>query len=607
MDFRQLKEAIKTKVDLVDLVAESVRLRRSGRSMKGLCPFHDEKTASFHVFPDSQTFRCFGCSKGGDVFTWVMETERIEFLEALRLLAERCGLPMPERLGSGKEKAGPGKREYLEVLSLAQGFFLENLSAPEAVEAREYVEARGLEGVRSDFGLGFAPGPKEIGGRRRWPLAGFFASRRVPPALGVEVGLLGRTRTGEVFDRFRNRLMFPIHDERGRIVGFGGRILPGHESEREPKYLNSPESPVFNKRRLLFGLHQARKRGTAGKVPPLVVMEGYTDVLAANSVGVLGAVATLGTSLTPEHALLLQRFSDEEPVLLFDGDRAGRAAAVRAFRALAESMVPARIALLEEGLDPADLVREGGGDGLRRVLGRARPALDVWLELISMDCDMTRPEGRAEAAQQCRELLSGVRDPAGRRFLQKELASRLYLEERALEPRRLRLPQSFGAGDPGTGKHGLPDPEERARRCVLAALSLDPSLLPALEERWGADEEEFFPDPKLRTLLRDCREGLLDRAGTLEPGELWKSWWTRAAGDEGWKALLLDLQDFASTLTDPAQAASDGVVFLERKALRRATTRLKERIRRAHEQGDSRTARELERKLLAYCRRAAEA
>ncbi|MEZ5990718.1 MAG: DNA primase, partial [Planctomycetota bacterium] len=391
---QQAKELVRQRIDLVSLVGEVVPLKRSGRSFKGLCPFHEEKTPSFHVHPESQIFRCYGCGEGGDLFAFVMKREGIGFREALEELAERAGVDLPR--GGGGARRGPAKQQYLEVLARAQAFFAARLRAPEGAEAMRYVEGRGLEAALVPFGLGHAPGPSEApGGGRHWPLVAELGRAGVPLPLAAELGLVGRTERGQWYDRFRNRLTFPIHDGQGRIVGFGGRILPGHEGEREPKYLNSPESPVFNKRSLLFGLAKARQ----ARARRLVVMEGYTDVIACHLAGIPEAVATLGTSLTREHAALIRRYAPDGTVLLFDGDEAGRRAAERAYAALSAETLPARICLLEGGKDPADLARAEGREGIERVLDGARDALEVWIELLSARHDPSRHEGKVAVAE----------------------------------------------------------------------------------------------------------------------------------------------------------------------------------------------------------------
>ena len=239
-EWDQAKEQIKSRLDLVRIVGETVALKRSGRSFKGLCPFHEEKTPSFHVFPDSQHFKCFGCGQGGDVFSWTMARESLEFGPAMRLLAERASVTLPNAGADGARAARrrAEQNQLSDVVAAVQAFFAEQLKSREAEAARRYLQERELSEAIAPFGLGYAPGP--VDGNAPIALATWFERRELPVEAGVQLGVLGRSQRGMAYDRFRNRVTFPIQDERGRIVGFGARILPGHESEREPKYLNSP-------------------------------------------------------------------------------------------------------------------------------------------------------------------------------------------------------------------------------------------------------------------------------------------------------------------------------------------------------------------------------
>ncbi len=593
-DFDDAKVQIKDRVDLMQLVAESVPLKRTGSSFKGLCPFHGEKTPSFHVFPGSQTFKCFGCGKGGDVFTWVMETESLGFFEAMKLLAERAGVALPEQSEESRQQARVAKTA-LQLLSELQGFYLERLRAEDAAEARQYMEQRGLAPAQQLFGIGYMPGPRAGGVPEE--LARWLRGQRVPKELALELGLIFDTRQGPL-DRFRHRLSFPIHDERGRVVGFGGRILPGYESEREPKYLNSPESPVFSKRRLLFGLHQARRQ----KAKRLVVMEGYTDVIAAQMAGVAGAVATLGTALTRQHASLLRRFSSDGVVLLFDGDAAGRRAAERAFHVLAPEELEASVCLLPEGLDPADLVQEQGAEALEKVLAAARPAWQVFVELLGDRCNLSSPEGRQQAAGSCRELLSGIEEFRRRRLLAEQLGRVLMIPEEVLLPQRRRQ-GSAAAARPAPASVER-DSEGHARDSIFAALLAEPGLLVELEERME-DEESFFPKELPRLLLGQLRDSVISTGDVPSPDELLSSWMTTAAEIPGAVQHLSSLADLARTFEDPRLALLGGVDFLDRKRHARELSRLKEGYRQALAAGDEAAARELELALQQALRRRA--
>ena len=608
MDFsasREAKERIKTKLDLVQLIGEHVPLKRAGRTYKGLCPFHDEKTPSFTVFPESQHFKCFGCSIGGDVFTFIMEREKLGFRETLELLAERTGVQLP-RVSAKDVQAKNQRMGLIEVLGQAQQWFVENLSRASGTAVGSYVEERGLQRAVTTFGLGYAPGAAP-GRMLPHGLADYLRQRGANLGDCVQLGLIGRTESGNFYDRFRNRLMFPIRDERGRIVGFGGRILPGHESDREPKYLNSPESPVFNKRHVLYGLHEVRQnevrvRGTeaAQKERKLIVMEGYTDVIAAHLGGVPIAVATLGTSLTREHTSLLRRFAPDGVTLLFDGDRAGKAAAERAFLSLTGELVPARIGLLPEGRDPADVVQTDGREGLELVVEDARDALTVWLELLRERVDTRTHEGKVSAANACRELLKGVDDPLRRDDLAQRIANALVINPEHLRP-RMQAPRSQPEA-PQRERAPVRDKNDQLQDLVLAALYLSPDLLESLEDQldqasFEKVEDPFallFPRPLPRKLVDCLRDMVLDTGVDPSSGDLLKAWMNLVSGDSAATGYVLRLVDLAEIIQDPKLPLNDGVMFHRRRVLLSEVDRLRNALREALAAGSSGDARAIE-------------
>jgi len=586
-DRERFKEEVRARNDLVELVSEQISLKRSGRSYKACCPFHTEKTPSFHVNPESQHYHCFGCHKGGDVFNWVMETERVDFPEALRILAERQGMEVPRMGGRASKEAGQ-KRDAFGVLESVRQFYFQAFELRGAEAARRYAASRGLMAARESFGIGFAPGGSPA------PLVEHFRKKKLPLELGLQLGLLGRAHSGELYDRFRNRLMFPIADERNRCVGFGGRILPGFESEREPKYLNSKESPVFNKRRLLFGLAEFRKAKERND-DPLIIMEGYTDVIAAHLAGMRNAVATLGTSLTSEHARLIQRFSRKGAILLFDGDRAGRQAAERAYQGLATAMVPARIALLDDGVDPADLVAKGGKEALQELCDQAKPAVEVFIELLGMRFPLGTPEGKASVVGACREVLREVPDPAHRQILVQEFSRRLYLDPQAFQ---------LGGGGrrplPGRGQQGrengsvknLPEsPESKAWDHILASILSEPETFLLFDECWAFSQYKADPpkiqDPFAAKVLSTLRERVLETGDVPSSEGLLREWLAPFTEDPVGQARVLRLERLARTLKDPGQAIRDSVRFLQERFLRREAALLRERIRQASQAGDA--------------------
>jgi DNA primase len=358
-------EAVRNASDIVQVVGERVALKRAGSSWKGLCPFHDEKTPSFHVVPAKQIFHCFGCGEGGDVFAFVQKMDKIGFVEALKILAQRAGieLPEPERAEVGRaadEERRRQEEEQVRLLELAALWFRRNLEeSREGRMARVYAEGRGLDAeTRERFQLGYAPAD----GRA---LISAAQKKGFSEAQLAAAGLAVRNERG-FYARFRGRLMFPIHDPKGRLCGFGGRLLgPG-----EPKYLNSPEGPLFNKSRLLYPWPQAKE--ALGRRREALVCEGYMDAIACHQGGLNHAVATLGTALTGEHAKLLKRYV-RRVNLLFDADAAGVRAARRAGEPLLAAGLEVRVARLQGAKDPDELLRSRGPEALLAAVEAAEP------------------------------------------------------------------------------------------------------------------------------------------------------------------------------------------------------------------------------------------
>ncbi|MGH7442894.1 MAG: DNA primase, partial [bacterium] len=350
------------------VVQSWVPLKKAGAAYKGLCPFHQERTPSFNVVPSKQIFHCFGCGEGGDVFAFVQKREKLDFVEALKLLAERAGIPLPEDGADAAALREGGLRRAEEesqrrILDLAAAWFRRNLEeGSEGAEALAYARRRGLDDeARERFGLGYAPAD---------PGALLVAAKKkgFGEAALIAAGLAGKGERG-AYARFRARLMFPIHDPKGRLAGFGGRVLgPG-----EPKYLNSPEGPLFSKGRLLYPWALARE--ALGRKREALVCEGYMDAIACHQAGLEQSVASLGTALTPEHARLLKRYV-ERVVLIFDADAAGLRAARRAGEPLLDVGLEVRVARLDGAKDPDELLRRGGPEALTQALASARPLVE---------------------------------------------------------------------------------------------------------------------------------------------------------------------------------------------------------------------------------------
>lgn len=358
--------------DIVQVVQQWVPLKKAGANWKGLCPFHNEKSPSFNVHPAKQIYHCFGCGEGGDVFAFVQKMQKTGFSEALRWLAERAGIPLPPLEGDEPARQAAAQRQRREdsqvrLLELAAAWFRRNLEeGTEGQAARDYADRRGLDpATREAFQLGYSPADGRALG-----LAA--AKKGFTEQDLLESGLAVKNERG-VYSRFRGRLMFPIHDPKGRLVGFGGRVM----GEGEPKYLNSPETPLFSKGRLLYPWIQARE--ALGKRREALVCEGYMDAIACHQAGLRQAVASLGTALTDEHARLLKRYVDRV-LLVFDTDAAGLRAARRAGEPLLGAGLEVRVARLRGAKDPDELLRREGPDALKQALEGAQALVGFCVE-----------------------------------------------------------------------------------------------------------------------------------------------------------------------------------------------------------------------------------
>jgi DNA primase len=505
----ELLDEIRARVDLVDLVSASVPLKRAGERWKGLCPFHQEKTPSFTVNPKLGIFHCFGCHTGGDAFEFLKRHDRLDFPEAVRVLAERTGVPLPSRTAPGPE---PGAREGLyRLLEWAARRFETSLWEREDAErARRYLVERGLapEVVRS-FRLGYAPeGWDQLLGPARQE--GFAIEALVGAGLVVP----RQTGSGH-YDRFRGRLIFPITDTQGRVIAFGGRALAAGE---EPKYLNSPETALYQKGQTLYALHHARDRMATTRRALLV--EGYVDCLMAHQYGFTETVAVLGTALTPHHLGILRRYA-EEVLLFFDADRAGVEAARRAEELLEQSADPhwwalerkrdglartglrLRVATLSAGHDPDTFLRQEGREAFEARCAAARNLLLYAMDRIFAEEDTAGARGKATGIARVALLLSKVQDADEAIALGREGARRLGIDPSDLWMQAQRLGAS--ARRPGPPPSGTPAPAAPASfdRDLVRLLLQVPAARQALEPL--ADPADVAHAP-LRQILIALRE-----------------------------------------------------------------------------------------------------
>jgi DNA primase len=413
------------RVDIVEVVDRRVALKKSGRNYSARCPFHDEKTPSFSVSPEKQFFYCFGCGAGGNAIGFVMDYDRVDFPQAVETLATLAGLEVPRE--AQPEQAihqQKRQRDLYQTLDAAARIYREHLRHhPQAKRAVDYLKNRGLTGaIARDFGIGYAPS----GWDNLLQALGKDENER---KLLLEAGMLVvKEEDNKTYDRFRDRIMFPIIDSRGRVIAFGGRVL----TDEKPKYLNSPETPIFHKGRELYGLYQARK--AVRHLKRLVVVEGYMDVVALAQFGIPYAVATLGTATSTEHLQKVFRHCPEV-IFCFDGDKAGRQAAKRALEAalpVMEDGRQARFLFLPEGEDPDSLVRKLGTAAFEQLLDTALPLADYLFDSLSEDIDMHSLEGRARLSKLAAPMLAKLPDGVFKALILNSLAQRTGLSSEKL-------------------------------------------------------------------------------------------------------------------------------------------------------------------------------
>lgn len=462
-------DELRARTVLSEVVGRRVNLVRKGREFTGLCPFHQEKTPSFWVNDEKGVYHCFGCGASGDSIEFVMRTEGLAFPDAVERLAGLAGLPVPET--SPEERAAATRRNsVLEALEAATRWFQLQLQSEAGRAAVDYLKSRGVAGeAAARFRLGFAPD-------RRTALRDHLLKEGFQAELLSEAGLIGEPEGGgETFDRFRGRIIFPIADVRGRVIAFGGRAL----GEAKPKYLNSPETPLFHKSRVLYGLAQARK--AAYDSGEIVVAEGYMDVIALSEAGFTAAVAPLGTALTEDHIRVLWRYA-AEPILCFDGDEAGLRAAARAAERVLPLLKPGyslRFAFLPQGEDPDSLLRTRGREAMREVLDKARPLVDQVWSMETTGRTFDTPERRARLEQRLRDVAGRIADATVRRHYRDaffERGQRLFGRPAPRGPRAGRLASDNLRLSPGGRGRGFASAQGPA---------LAPAPLPAGREGRG--------------------------------------------------------------------------------------------------------------------------
>jgi DNA primase len=574
-------DELRVRTSLSALVQRTVKLQRAGREWKAPCPFHKEKTPSFYVNDEKGFYHCFGCGVHGDAIRWLTDARGLPFMDAVKELADAAGMEVPAPDPRAQQKAEKAAGLY-EVMEAAQHFYGEQLGGIEGAEARAYLQTRGIsEATRKRFGFGYAPDGRN---KLRSALKGLGNEKLIEAGL-----LIAPEGEREPYDRFRDRLMFPIRDQRGRLIGFSGRIL----GAGEPKYLNSPDTPLFDKGRSLFNIDKAAPATREAK--RVIVVEGQMDVIALDQAGIPEAVAPLGTALTETQLGLLWRLSPS-PTLCFDGDAPGQKAAIRAALRALPAVGPGRslgFITLPAGQDPDDLIRAGGRDALEALLEKPEPLVErLWQhELASEPLDT--PEQKAGLRRRLLDHVAAIGDPDVRDQYRADLLARF--NELTRPPQRAWTPAPPGRG--GSFKGGWQPPRRasaqakavgrgglsgQTARAVLAGLLRFPGLI-------AAHSEEVAALPILDKVMARLREVLLDAAlshGALDPERL-----DTILASAGVASLAEKLRlerglafSFTRRDADPERASRDLVLVIATlaaqpgldAALEAATARLKE-------------------------------
>jgi len=557
---------IREAIDIVQLIGEHVQLRRAGTSWKGLCPFHNERTPSFHVFPGNAIFNCFGCGEKGDIFSFLMKLESKSFSEAARVLARRASIELPERERSPEELRAESERErHVRVNEVAADFFRASLSGPGGAAARAYLEARGIdEATQQTFRLGFAPDAWDA-------LALHLAERKVPPSYAIAVGLIApRERGGGYYDKFRGRLMCPVFNRDGEVVAFSGRIIDPNAPKDVAKYINSPESPVYTKGRLLYGLYQARDG--FGKKRRAILVEGNFDVISMHRAGFHETVCPLGTALTPEQVDLLKR-RVERVILMLDGDAAGRKATIRSAELLIKSGVPVYVATLSSGDDPDSLVRRDGPEAAGRRVDAAVRAVKHFIDNLPRLVDVD-PVEAVEHARGVVPLIQAIPDPAAAELAahQVEAATGVPYAKVLRWVEGARRAEADAAGPrPAPPK---PPAKYTAEHKLVALIADHPRLRAEIGPR---DLLALVRDPLVVTALTVARDAPDDRTVTS------------LMLDAAPALCALLLGGHTAALESPDDALGEAVKVLQKPFLERRLGELNERIRKAERAGDPAT------------------
>jgi len=534
-------DEIRERINIVEIISEYVSLKKSGKNHTGLCPFHSEKTPSFTVNDEKQIFYCFGCNTGGNAFTFLMRQENLSFPEAIRTLARKAGIDIPQDRRPTTEE---NQRELMFLANHAASEYYHQylLTAPDAEKARLYIKGRGLkpETIKS-FKIGYAPPGRNT-------LSNFLIKKGTSLELAEKAGLINRHGNNN-YDRFKNRVMFPISDTRGRVIGFGGRAM-GNE---EPKYLNSPTSPLFKKGEVVYGMHQAK--GPASAKGFVLVVEGYFDLLMLHQYGFSNAVATLGTALTTEHIRKLKGYT-KEIYTLFDSDKAGIAAAMRSLPMFVEEGMRARVVIIPADMDPDEILVKKGAAVMAEYIQDAKPVMDFFLGSLRAKFNTNTSGGKLSFLEEAAPYIAAMKNVAERGIYIEKIAGMLHIGPDVI------LSTIRAAAEPaprkGMQQHTPPASEiiskghsTKAEETILKVILAYPKLY---TESVGSAVEMFKTD-----FLKEAGKLIVDSMGKANGGKIELSHIVDLANSENTKNWLLkaSVEEDESIKEEPKKILED--------------------------------------------------
>lgn len=554
----EVLQEVRERNDIVDVISQHVRLQRRGANYFGLCPFHHEKTASFSVSPDKQMYYCFGCHKAGNVITFVMEYENYSFTEAVQYLADRAGIRLPEKNQSAEDRARADRRQkLLEINRTAATYFYEKLRMPCGSAAMAYLTKRGISAeTMKNFGLGYSD-------RYSDDLYRFMKSRGYSDDLLKDSGLFHYDSRKGFTDKFWNRVMYPIMDANSRVIGFGGRVM----GDGQPKYLNSPETEIFNKRRNLYGLHVARRT----KKHNLIICEGYMDVISMHQAGYTNAVASLGTALTDEQCMLMSRFT-KEVLVIYDMDTAGVSAALRAIPMLRAAGIATKVVDLRPCKDPDEFIQKNGGEAFEQRLLSARNSFAFIVDHVESRYDPQDPGERSQMLHEDCVEAAKIEDEIERESDMKYLAQRYgisekiisrYVAKELLRDTAQQQNEIRAREDRQQKREALKaDPGDTEQKIMLTMLTSRPEIIPRITKYLTPQD---FTNP----MYRKVAEMVFDQAGkTGRVSEAGIIDYFGTAEEQSEAASLFNTHLALDSDEERIRAFTDVLIRLKRKSLK---------------------------------------